>query len=217
MKKRSRLWIIPVVIVSVFILALLLTAIFWTETFNWKSTVSASTINSIRGLTFNPITYRYFDGFTNKSIAQKYSECINIPTNVEAFNKLLKVEGGICKKYFTLELTENGIKSEISTRAELARLLGPVDSEKKAVAFLYAIWPDLKYTNNGELVGSVAKTEDGYIVKAFRNNTFGCGIHYPVETIFKITLNGEIEGIASVKDVFNSESRNPQYIFGCVD
>ena len=83
MKKRSRLWIIPVVIVSVFILALLLTAIFWTETFNWKSTVSASTINSIRVLTFNPITYRYFDGFTNKSIAQKYSECMNIPTNVE--------------------------------------------------------------------------------------------------------------------------------------
>ena len=98
---------------------------------------------------------------------------------------------------------------------ELKKFFVPVDNEVEAMSFIAVTENDLKRNENDVLVGETAVSDDGYLVKVVKNNTFGCGRHDPQSVIFKVTKGGEITVVAI--EVLPPYPRTRNFSYTCVD
>jgi len=154
------------------------------------------------------------DVVAERKIACRWSDepCYSLISKKDEY---LRVEGGLARKYYFLTITKNGELQILKSLEELKKFFVPVDNEVEAMSFIAVTENDLKRNENDVLVGETAVSDDGYLVKVVKNNTFGCGRHDPQGVIFKVTKGGEITGVAI--EVLPSYPRTRNFRYTCVD
>lgn len=191
---------------------------FDTGQYKWQDENGAE---KYKNVVWNKIKENRLSGLTSvgdvvaeREIACRWSDgpCYSL---ISKNDEYLRVEGGLARRYYFLTIAKNGELQTLKSLEELKKFFAPVDSEVEAVSFIGVTERDLKKNENDVLVGETAVSDDGYLVKVVKNNTFGCGRHDPQSIIFKVTKDGEITVVAI--EVLPSHPRTRNFSYTCVD
>ena len=135
----------------------------------------------------------------------------------------LYLEKGMLGSCISLIVEKDGKYKLINTAEKLVNSFGPVDTEQKAIGFLFLLTRAYPQYNTEKIEGyvyykesiaptKITKTKSGYSVNLFSYDKFGCGPHEYYSCIYNISNDAKVKLINKEK-IF----RNPKQDGICVD
>jgi len=131
--------------------------------------------------------------------------------------------GGLFGNYVRYVIQQNGEFVYLKTEDDFRKIFAPIESPDEALSYVLAVrnlsaYYGLQYTPGYEYeVDTIEDTHvtpeaDGYLVNLFHDQVFGCGPHWTSEVDVRVSIEGNVEEIASMA-IF----RDPNMDEMCVD